>query len=203
MKKIIFLDLDGVARDSVRYVCNQYGVDLPKKYNEKINNKSFSELIDEKVSVEAPPTIFLDGILNICSQYGVKRYYISNNPYIKQNADWVLKHDREGIYVPVLKTVTKAEIVEDIVERIQDEIKVVIIDDCFQEIENYIKTLATFISQGTVILLLPDYPYNQSNNLVNIVISLILIGLYEGRYFRFHNPKELCDRIYNFYSESK
>ncbi|MBP8689673.1 hypothetical protein KBH77_04975 [Patescibacteria group bacterium] len=190
MKKIIFLDLDGVARDSVRYVCNQYGVDLPKKYNEKINNKSFSELIDEKASVEAPPTIFFDGILNICSQYGVKRYYISNNPYIKQNADWVLKHDREGIYIPVLKTVTKAEIVEDIVERIQDEIKVVIIDDCFQEIENYIKTLATFISQGTVILLLPDYPYNQSNK-------------YEGRYFRFHNPKELCDRIYNFYSESK
>ena len=64
MKKIIFLDLDGVARDSVRYVCNQYGVDLPKKYNEKINNKSFSELIDEKVSAEAPPTILFDGIIN-------------------------------------------------------------------------------------------------------------------------------------------
>lgn len=197
MKKIIFLDLDGVARDSVRYVCNQYGVDLPKKYNEKINNKSFSELIDEKVSAEAPPTIFFDGILNICSQYGVKRYYISNNPYIKQNADWVLKHDREGIYVPVLKTVTKAEIVEDIVERKpKNGYLITIIDDCFQEIENYIKTLATFMkekkrkSQGTVILLLPDYPYNQSNK-------------YEGRYFRFHNPKELCDRIYNFYSESK
>ena len=187
MEKIIFLDLDGVSRDSVRYVCNQHGVDLPKKYNEKINNKSFSELIDERASVEAPPTIFFDGILNICSQYGVKRYYISNNPYIKQNADWVLKHDREGIYVPVLKTVTKAEIVEDIVERKpKNSYLITIIDDCFQEIENYIKTLATFISQGTVILLLPDYPYNQSEQ-------------YKGLYGRFYKPEEVYNKLYSIY----
>jgi hypothetical protein len=194
VKKIIFLDLDGVARDSVRYVCNQYGVDLPKKYNEKINNKSFSELIDEKASVEAPPTIFFDGILNICSQYGVRRYYISNNPHIKQNRKWVSKYDLEGKYIPFSnKNRTKTEIVSNIVERIKDEVKVVIIDDCFQEIEEYISALVEyriFIGNGSLLLAVPDYPYNQSNK-------------YEGRYFRFHNPKELCDRIYNFYSESK
>lgn len=162
MNKYLVLDIDGVCRDSVKYVCDKYGISLPEGYDTKVNGKLFGELIDAEVSENAPPTKYFKclSLFSVLSKYQLQdKIYISDNPFIDVNYRWLKKHDVFfSNYIPAL-FFTKLEIVQQIIN-VRSPSVIIIVEDCFDVIKTYINELILPIDSDVRFLLI-NQPYNQ------------------------------------------
>lgn len=180
------LDLDGVCRDTVKYVCDKYKVDIPTNYNASINGKNFVELIDKEECLNAPPTeyfkVFFDNIQN-ADQVKI----ITKNKHIFENTKWFINN---GMLPAILTTTNKQNEIALQLRKLYTNCllkgtqrTVYIIDDCLEEMQKYAKCsyakygldIEDYIERLNIKYLLIDAPYNRG----------------EGDFIRICSPEQL------------